>query len=147
MAVISAASLVQIGVTEGTAEEFVAACVDAGLVDDSSRPVVEEFARDAARETPSIKAVLRQAEVSHEVLPSLVQLQATVDVRFSFEEDRVTASVPIVLVYIDTDAAHHEIWFQMTKRQVEKMIADLQGVLKNIEAAQRALPPIPGRGA
>jgi hypothetical protein len=70
-------------------------------------------------------------------LPSLVDFETAVDVRLRFEKGQIKAGVPVVLVHIDTDATHEELWFQMTKAQAERLCTSLNDLLKDLEKAER----------
>jgi hypothetical protein len=120
---------------EDTAEAIVDELEKAGALNVADRPAILSFASQVIEDLPTVKKAVERSQLASVVFPSLSQFQTAVDVRLGFEKNRIAFSVPVVLVHIDTDAQGQEIWFQLTRRQVQKIVEDLQESLKQMSVA------------
>ncbi len=71
------------------------------------------------------------------LLPSLTSFSCLVDLRPSFggNGQEIKFSVPVVLAHIANDSTD-DAWIQMSKSQVERLILDLQDVLRKISVLE-----------
>jgi hypothetical protein len=107
-----------------------------------------KFADLLASQRPRIRQALERTRLGSSVLPSLIEFGVTVDVRLGFEKqpedaaleasarDDVTIAVPVAVIHIDTDATTQEVWFQLTKKELEGVIENLQLALRRLRAAE-----------
>jgi hypothetical protein len=135
---LSALTIAIIGMSsaERTATQLTDELVEAELFDGPQDAAVA-LAERIVQDRPAVQTSLKRGETARAVLPSLVDVETTVDIRLAFDKERVVDAIPVVVVHIDTDAVHEELWFQMTKLQVEHLITDLQHVLKLVAEAER----------
>jgi hypothetical protein len=122
-----------------TADQFVSSAVDSKLLDAAHVGPARMFFNAVVQNRQAFSRALETSRLSIEVLPSLTEFETTVDVRFGFEKGRVSHTVPIVLLHIDTDSYGQEIWLQLTKVQLERMIKDLEETLRNVGQAEKAV--------
>ncbi len=57
----------------------------------------------------------------------------------------VSVAVPVVVAYLKTDSSK-DLWFQLTRGQLERLIAQLELAKRNLEAAERWIEK-PSRGS
>lgn len=123
--------------TRAAAPSTIQGLVAAEIMRADDAQVAGELLKALLRGTPEIQDTFRRAAMSGELLPALAEFETVVDVRLSFKEgDAVELAVPVLLVHIDTDASNRELWFQMSKKQVQKAIDDLTKALSQIQAAE-----------
>jgi len=118
-------------------DSFVEDAISAGLFPESDRALVSRIATTVSTSREDIKIRLDRENITRGVLPSLTKFQSEVELRLGFKEDRVWALVPVAVAYLDTDATHVELWFQMSKAQVESLAKDLQDLLRRMEQAEK----------
>jgi len=120
-----------------SAEDFVKEAKNAGLVGEENLQNVKQFAELAIANRDIIKKQIDQEEVASEVLPTFTYFETTIDVRLTFsEEGRIERTMPVALVHIDTDSREHEIWFQMSRSQAERVIEDLRAIVSKLQTAE-----------
>ena len=81
---------------------------------------------------------IRRMSIESEVLPYLMEFEATVDIRLEFgaRGNSVELAVPLAMIHVDTDSYRQEIWFQAGIAQVETMIERLQLVAERMKSAE-----------
>jgi hypothetical protein len=122
-----------------TAEQFVSSAVDSKLLEATHVGTARMFFNAVVQNRQAFKRAFDASRLSTRGLPSLTDFETTVDIRFGFEKGQLSESIAVVLLHIDTDAYGHEIWLQLTKVQLERMIRDLEETLKNVERAEKAV--------
>ena len=95
------------------------------------------FFKGVITNRPFIKRALETSRLSTQLLPSLLNFEAVVDVRFGFEKGRLSENVPVIIMHIDTDSMGQEIFLQLTKTSLERMIKDLEETLKNVVQVEK----------
>ena len=80
---------------------------------------------------------VQKMSLEAEVLPYLMDFEATVDVRLGYGPtgNNVEFAVPVAMLHVDTDSYNQEIWFQAGITQIETMIERLQVVAERMKAA------------
>lgn len=138
-AVLASASLFAsiLSTRDVTAEEFVRAAIQAQVLEDTHKDSALAFCKLVVRQRASLKEAIEQAGLADVVLPSLSTFETTVDLRLNVDKGKIVATVPVALIHLDTDAQGQEIWVQLTKRQVAKILAELQEALQTMEEAER----------
>ena len=91
-----------------------------------------------AKNRAAITRTNKENRLVHAVLPSLRQFRTVVDLRPSFSEDGtvIRYAVPVIIALIANDLTD-EVWVQMSKKQAEELISDLQDVLRKITALEQ----------
>jgi hypothetical protein len=117
--------------------QLVASAVEAKLIGPDDAPVALVFYEAVERDRAKLKEAVERSRFSSSVLPSLLEFEATVDLRLGFDKGRLDFATPIALVHLDTDAQGQEVWLQLTKRQVERVAKELQDVLRKMEEAEK----------
>ncbi len=80
------------------------------------------------------------------VLPYLTEFEVTVDVRFRFEDNKPTESVSLAIVHIDTDSTNQEIWFQLTRSDIESIQRKLTRALEQMAVSEALVTAAVGGG-
>jgi len=87
-----------------------------------------------------------RSALANSVLPTLQRFDTNVDVRLSKMTAKRTRVAPVVVACVDTDAEGQIIWFQMSKGQVRRIVSQLEGVLKQLELAERMVQTLEEAG-
>lgn len=132
-----------------TAEEFIAAAEEIGIINKKDRDALYPFV-DFVAESRSVAAdVTDKNQLAAKLLPSLTRFSTTIDIRPSFGGDEVDKgvkfSVPVVLARIDTDDSENAFWFQMSKKQLHRLVMDLQEAFRRVEIAEKWSAGNPGK--
>lgn len=137
-ALLAATSLLAMALSsrEEPVEEVVQAAIQAGLLENSHKDAALRFS-SSITDRQALKQALDRSRVSSEILPSLIDFETTVDMRLSFDKNEIKFAVPVALVHLDTDANNQEVWFQLNKKEVERMINDLQSTLRRMEEVEK----------
>ena len=122
---------------EITADEFVISAVNVKLIGPQNKQAAHSFISAILRDRTALKRSIEQSSAASEVLPSLLDFEVTVDLRLAFEKNAVRDSIPVALVHIDTDAMSEELWFQANKRQLERLIKELEDAVQKMEQAEK----------
>lgn len=120
----------------GSADEFANAAMKVDLIPANLLPKIKPFIETVVSERTQIARAIRRAALPSQVLPFLSSIEVVVDMRLSFEEGRVLDGVPVALFHIDTDADNEEIWFQASRRQLERMKSDIDEALGQMDVAE-----------
>lgn len=141
-AAFSAAYLAIVSIVEegDSSDRFVDALVKAGLAHADHVSGLREFTNVVESKRAELAPALSEVELVSDAMPTLDAFETAVDVRLGFEGDRLRATVPVLIAHVDTSALDQELWFQMTRAQVEHLIADLQTALRRLDHAQSLLP-------
>jgi hypothetical protein len=116
---------------------IVNALLSSEILDKSAQATITVVLNELDSDRSSVTSALRRTSLASRLLPSLTDLGCVVDVRIGFDNDQVALAVPVVLVHIDTDSSRQEIWFQMSKGQLQTAIEDLTKTLLRVEAAEK----------
>lgn len=119
------------------AAEFVEAAVASEIIPVASRDAIHRLATRAESDRATSRIALQRADLRKEVLPSLSVLETSVDLRLGFTDSRIELAVPVVVVHIDTDAMTQELWFQMSKGQLEALITHLTRLKDEVAQAEQ----------
>ncbi len=107
------------------------------IVDESQKNTVLAVAKEIERNRGALRQGIDKSRLGSEILPSLDEFEITVDIRLGFEKEEVTLAVPVALMHLATDVPHEDIWFQMTKSHVERLVEDLQEILLRMNSAEK----------
>jgi hypothetical protein len=129
---------VTLSTRDDSVEQFISAITKIGLISEKESEGPARFAKAAIQNKDSFNESLERSSLSAESLPVMTEFEATVDLRPSFEREtnQIGFVVPVLVMHIDTDKYGQEIWFQLTRRQLEKMIEGLKTALAQIDAAE-----------
>lgn len=121
-----------------TPEEFVSAGVRLGFIAEADNRNVLLFAQAIAANRVSLTDTNKQNRLVHTLLPSFAAFHTVVDLRPSFTEDgtAIKFTVPVIIAHIVNDSTD-DVWLQMSKKQVERLISDMQDVLRKLEVLER----------
>jgi hypothetical protein len=98
-------------------------------------PQVISLINTLGTETQGLRSLYQKYRLSNATLPSFRKLDISVDLRIDFQKDGSPVTLPIAIAYLDTDAAHQKLWFQMTESQVSELIEQLEKVRENLKRA------------
>jgi len=138
--VLSAASLMASVLIIGgiSTEALLSALSKEGILEEPIRLAVAAFADRLALNREELGAQHKRYELANETFPSLRKFSASIDLRVGFDADKVAFVVPVILAHLRTDAAHEEVWFQMTKEQLGELLNQFEGLRKRLEEAERS---------
>jgi hypothetical protein len=128
-----------LGESVATADDFVEAA-RGKLFDPEDEGSARAIAGAICDLRGDIKVVLASAELAGSVLPSFMSLDTSLDVRMKFADGKLLTAAPVVVAYLDTDANGEEIWFQMTKGDIEGLVKQFNVILSDIKAAEALIP-------
>jgi hypothetical protein len=132
-----AAAFTILSQSETTPEEF-AQRASGTLFAESEASTARSIAREMTKQRAGLPQIFRRGQLANATLPSMRGFHSSVDLRLGFKEDKLEAGVPVALIHISTDGTP-EIWFQMTRGDVERMIKNLQRIEKRMEVAERVV--------
>jgi hypothetical protein len=121
--------------TAACPEEFVSRA-EGILFTDARGEIAHTIAISICELRPGIVGVIERAQLAREVLPSLLALEIAIDVRLRVVDGRVTTSIPVALLHIDTDSERQELWLQLSRGDVEETIKKLQKCLIDMQLAE-----------
>lgn len=135
---VAAVSLIGVALASGneSPENVVQASSAAKILNEADKPRLLEFTKRITQNRATLREAMRRSRVASRVLPALDEFETAVDVRPVIEKGHVEFSIPVVMVHIDTDAAHEEIWFQMSKSQLEYLLEKLKDTLRSVEEVE-----------
>lgn len=96
-----------------------------------ARSFIVEFGK-RARE---VSTALQTRTLASTLLPSFEHLQWTVDLRLKFTAEDVSAFAAVAIASLSTDAAPPlgRFWFQMSKSELKRLIAEAKQTLEEME--------------
>ncbi len=124
---------------EVSAEQCVATAKDTKLIDENLASVALSFFAAVIQRRQAFQRALHVTSLSVGTLPSLIEFETVVDVRFGFEKGQISANATLIIIHINTDARGQEIWLQVTRSQLEGMIKELEEALRNAEQAEKLI--------
>lgn len=100
-----------------------------------ARSFIGEFGK-RARE---VSVALQTRTLASTLLPSFEHLQWTVDLRLKFTAEDVSAFAAVAIASLRTDAAPPlgRFWFQMSKSELKRLIAEANETLEEMERIER----------
>lgn len=116
---------------------FVRLAIANSLIDEQAKDAIVNFAQSILSERSAVQQAFKHSELTGAVLPSLASFETLVELRLAFEGEQIGSTVPVIVVHLDTDARNQEVWFQLSKKQLERLIKDLEIALKRVEQAER----------
>jgi hypothetical protein len=134
--------LIAVAAENVSPEAFVSDAIEAQLIPSSDRAVITKIANTVQTSREEIKSRLDRELIAARVLPSLAGFRSAIEIRLAFKEDRIATLVPVVVAYLETDATHAEVWFQMSKGQAEDLARDLREVVKRLEEAEKLIQKV-----
>jgi len=122
-----------------SAAEFVSAGVEMGFIDSKQQTTIKRFIDFVVENRASSSEITERKRLTARLLPMLTRFSTVVDIRPGFTDDETSVkfSVPVVIARIENDSTTDDLWMQMSKRQVERLIIDLQEVLRKVEIAEK----------
>ena len=107
------------------------------LLEDHNREAATALLRVIENHYSEGRTNLQRMSLEGEVLPYLMEFEATVDIRLGFDTEGtdVAFAVPVAMLHVDTDSYNQEIWFQVGIAQIETMIETLQIAAERMKAA------------
>ena len=84
---------------------------------------------------------MAKASLARSGVPLLWDIDFDLDVRLAFQEDTVVASLPVILVEIETIASDERFRFQMTEDQATRIASGLVAQIHRLQAVEKILTP------
>lgn len=120
----------------GTAEEFTSAAIKVDMLSADLVSEIRPFIQVVVADRSQIGRAIRRAAMPSQVLPFLADVEIVVDLRMAFEDQKISEAVPVAIVHVDTDAEGEEIWFQVSRSQMERLRNDVDAAIKRMELAE-----------
>ena len=98
--------------------------------------IAKSIAASVCAFRPGIAGIVERAQLAGEVLPSLYSFDVVVDIRIRVIDGEVKTSVPVAVVHIDTDVSARELFFQLSRGEVEETIRKLTKSLDEMNLAE-----------
>lgn len=118
-------------------EAFLDFLKESSILERETEARIAAFTDLLISEFSALDRTLEQTSLQTDALPTLDEIDFSVELRLNFTGDNQVAEVaPIVVVHLDTDVNNREIWFQMTPYQVDALIAGLQEIQGQLVAAE-----------
>jgi hypothetical protein len=121
----------------GTAEDFMRGLMATNVVDKAQQPSVLRVAQAIDNSRAALREISERYRIANALLPSLTRFESTIDLRLGFEKSELGFAVPVALMHVDTDAEGEELWFQVTQRQLEALIKDLEEARRRMDQAEK----------
>src|ERR1700728_1925037 len=122
-----------------TADEFIATAGQMGIISEKDQVPLLPFIDFIAESRSVVSEAADKNQLAARLLPSLTRFSTMIDIRPSFGDDEEKGgkfSVPVVFARIETDSTEDDVWFQMSKKQLQRLINDLQAALRRVEIAE-----------
>jgi hypothetical protein len=133
MAALSFAAVLVATSPEST-EQLLQVAVEARVLDASDRSAAQELIEGLLGERQQLGSAVKVAQLAQEVLPSLVGVYSTVDLRASFLGEEVAYTVPAIIMTIRVDiGAAREFTFQLTQDEAISMRDRLSKEIRKAE--------------
>ena len=121
---------------EDAPKTFIEAAIKSSVVERSQEANLLLLSEAIKSQANEVRETWERFQLVSEVLPALTRVDTTVDLRFAFNDDTISYSVPLLLVHLDTDQYGQEVFFQLTLPQLESLIKDLTGSLAKMRALE-----------
>jgi hypothetical protein len=121
-----------------TAGEFVQAA-SGNIFDARYEPTASVIADVVISRRATLYRAMARTRLANAVLPSLVHFELTVDLRIRFEDGKAQEFVPVALAYIDTDAENKEFWFQISRADINMILAKLNNCAREMDLGEELL--------
>ena len=122
-------------------DEFVQAGRDT-IFEPGSESAAREIADIIISQRPTLAKAMSRHQLASEVLPSLVEFDATVDVRIRFGNDKAEEFVSVAVVHIDTDGANQELWLQLSKMDIYTILDKLNKTARDMDLAESLISQV-----
>jgi hypothetical protein len=126
---------------EGQAHEFVDAAKSANLVDEESRARILSLAEAVVADRGRSSQIERQVRLGAAVLPSFDKIEYVTDIRVRITDGKIE-SIPVAILYLQTDAEDERLWFQLTKRQLQVLLDMLKQAESDMSVVEAAAAKI-----
>jgi hypothetical protein len=123
-------------------EELLQAMIDAGVIAATDKPAILRIVPTVTEFKPAVKKAVNTQMLVNAVLPSFDEFQAVLDIRVG-DEERGGFALPVAIAFLDTDSRDHRLWFQLTKKDVEGLIDQLNSLLKRFAEAEELIAKWP----
>jgi hypothetical protein len=117
-------------------DELILAGGKAGALPEASVEKIKAIAQGLAKNKAALTEVVEYSSLANEVAPSFQRLDTTVELRFGFEDTKITKTVPVAICYLNTDSRNSQSFFQMKKSDVTQLIEQLKKVESQFDAIE-----------
>ena len=124
-----------------TIDEFLQAARN-NFYDEGAEQPVRLAAELVISHRHTLTAAVERQRLENVVLPSLTDFSVAVDVRIRFANEQPIGFVPIAVVHIDTDGSNQEIWCQLSRADINRIIEKLQNTVREMELVGNLIRPV-----
>jgi hypothetical protein len=125
--------------SSATTEDFIASAKGILFLPEQES-TAQLIAASVCASRQEIRLTVDRAQLAGEILPSLFVFDIAVDIRIRVVDGEVKTFVPVAIVHLDTDADSEEVWFQMSRGDVEDTISKLTNALDDMKLAETMTP-------
>ena len=112
-------------------DTFVAKAIETGVLKEEYVPAVRVFGeKHLGPHSAALNESLARGNASTRILPSFHSLSTTIDLRVATVDDKHVVTVPVVIAGLLTDVDDEQLLFQMTRRDVDQLMEQLEEVTK-----------------
>lgn len=115
-------------------DEVITAGSEAKAIPEQSVEKIRLIAHGLAKNKSALTDIVEHSSLASEVAPSFQRLDTTVELRFGFEEEKITKTVPVVICYLQTDSRDSCSWFQLKRSDVTRLIEQLKRIELQLDA-------------
>jgi hypothetical protein len=122
----------------GESPEDVASGIFSSLpLSSEAKNAVQSLLSVLVQQRPSLDGAYEKRELASNTLPTLEDTNFSVDLRVLFKEGKVSVNTPVVIAHFDTDGMNQELWFQMSKKRLERLIKDLEKIAAEVDVLEK----------
>jgi hypothetical protein len=127
---------------ELSGEEILSALVNKKLIESTDVQAFRPLLAFLSARKSVVARQLDKDELATQVLPNLRVLDLSVDVRLPAPGVPLSASAPVAVAMLDTDAEGQIVWFQLTKQQLQSMSRQIDKALAQMARAERLIAAV-----
>ncbi len=124
-----------------TAEDFLQAA-RGNVCDASSEATVRAMAELVISQRRTLTKAMERQRLENVVLPSLTEFSVAVDVRVRFTNEKPEEVVAVAVAHIDTDGSNQEMWCQLSRADVKRILEKLQNTAQEMEVVEELMKKI-----
>jgi hypothetical protein len=117
---------------------FIDSAIREGVLLKEQSEIAREIFQLVTDQYDLVKSEIDGPQNMDDVLPLLRLFDITVDMKLKFDQSGISKMYPVAVLHIDTDSYAQEVWLQISKRQIEKIIAELNTVFEQMKMAEKA---------
>jgi hypothetical protein len=107
-------------------DDVISAGGNSGVIPKGSVDRIIAIARELGKSKVHLVEAVENSSLANEVAPSFQSLNIVVELRFRFDDSKISRMVPVAICHLDTDLRSNQCFFQMKKSDITQLITQLQ---------------------